>query len=92
MCLLHDFRLLCDAARQTAVLIVAEREFGKSFADPRPVTFLYYELTVNKEGIPGIPALYFKASKKLASQAANCDVTEAFEKELGLAGAFTSVQ
>lgn len=82
--LLNDFRLLCDTARHTAVLIVGEREFGNSFGDSQPVNFSFYDLTLNREGIPGIPALYFKLTKKVKSKVSYHDITEAFQDELGL--------
>ncbi|HTQ98713.1 MAG TPA: hypothetical protein VMH83_01935 [Candidatus Acidoferrum sp.] len=83
-CLLHDFRLLAAKGGKPATLIIAEREFGVSYADPAPVNFTFYELKQNKEGLVGRPLFWF--DKVRTQQAAKpwCDVGEAFDKELGL--------
>ena len=83
-CVLHDFRLLADAAHQSTVLIIAARAFGETLADEQPVTFERFRLTRNSEGEVGAPALYFKFEKRWKSAKAYCDVGEAFQSELGI--------
>lgn len=82
--LLHDFRLLIDAEKHAAVLVTATRQFGGSFADSRPVTFEFFALTHNAEGVVGWPTFYFKSYKKEKSKKAYQDVGEAFKGELGI--------
>ena len=84
--LLHDFRLFIDPAKHSAALIVAEREFGESFADSRPVTFRYYRLARNQEQTPGEPTVYFATWKDFTSKKSYPGVTTAFQEELGLLG------
>jgi hypothetical protein len=83
-CLLRDFRLVQDNGKASTRLIVAEREFGDSFVSPGTVHFTYYDLTENKDGLVGWPALYFKAVKTADSKQPYCDVNDAFDKELHL--------
>jgi hypothetical protein len=82
--LLHDFRLFTDATHHAAVLVTATRRFGESFADTQPVTFEYFRLARNEEGIPGWATFYFKAYKKEESKKPHQDVNEAFKSELGI--------
>ena len=82
--LLTDFRLFVDAVHHTAVIIIANREFGASFYDSQPVEFEYFKLTRNEEGEVGLPVLYFKSYKKSVSKGAHRDVNEAFKSELGI--------
>jgi hypothetical protein len=84
-CVLHDFRLLTDARHRSAVLVIADRKFGKNFADKQPVTFELYRLTRNDEELPGAPALYFKFETLWKSGKSYADVGEAFQGELGIA-------
>lgn len=83
-CLLNDFRLVPGSGRQAARLVVAEREFGASYAAPGIVHFTYYELTRNRDELPGRPPLYFQARMRTDSRQAYCDVNEAFDRELHL--------
>ncbi|ULU26566.1 carbapenem self-resistance protein CarG family protein [Dyella terrae] len=83
-CVLHDMRLLSGGKSQPALLIIANREFGQSYADDAPVHFDYYELTENEEGLPGHPAFYFRATRSTKARANYCDVDDAFDKELHL--------
>ena len=88
-CVLHDFRLLTDNVHHSAVLIVADRKFGKNFADKQPVTFDLYRLTRNQQELPGAPALYFKFEKQWKSGKSYADVNDAFQAELGIASGRT---
>jgi hypothetical protein len=83
-CLLHDFRLLTRQGKVPTTLILADRELGDSFANPAPVTFTYFLLRHDTQGMPGFPPYSFELSHASRSKAAYCDVGEAFQKELGL--------
>ena len=79
-CVLSDLRI--DQSRGTVRLIVASRERGDSYADPRVVEFTWYELKRNADGTPGRPPLYFAKARSQSTQNAYCDVDEAFAREL----------
>lgn len=83
-CVLNDFRLLRSSDGRSAILIMAHRDLGASFADPAVVHFDYYTLAKNEDGTPGHPAFYFLFQKRTAAKASYCDVNEAFDKELHL--------
>ncbi len=83
-CVLQDFRLFADPGKHSAVLITATRKFGASFADEQLVTFEYFRLTRNAEGLPGSPALYFNFEKRWDSKKPFCDVNDAFRDELNI--------
>jgi len=82
--LLNDFRLLLDREHHSAVLITAEREFGSSYADSRPVQFQLYQLAFNENAVAGFPTAYFRRGKAFTSQKPYQDVGVAFEGELKL--------
>jgi hypothetical protein len=79
---LQDFRLFIDATHHAAVLITATRRFGESYADSQPVTFEYFKLTRNEDGIPGWATFRFQSYKKEKSKKPYQDVNEAFQGEL----------
>ena len=83
-CLLHDFRLFTAPHQRKVQLVVAEREMGGNFADAAAVTFKFYDLKENVEGIPGRPSYYFTLSHSQAAKQPYCDVGAAFKGELGL--------
>jgi len=83
-CVLHDFRLLSAGDGRPALLIVADRDFGESYADAATVHFDYYELVHNKDFVPGWPEFYFRAKRSTTAHAKYCDVNDAFDKELHL--------
>lgn len=83
-CVLHDYRLLTASDGRPAVLIVADRDLGESYADDATVHFDYYELAQNQDGIPGRPGFYFAAKHSSTAHAVYCDVNDAFDKELHL--------
>ncbi len=83
-CVLHDFRLLAGSGATPATLILADRAMGNSFADPGAVTFTYFTLASNTEGVPGFPRYSFEQSRATRSKAHYCDVEDAFQKELGI--------
>ncbi len=83
-CLLHDFRLLKTPTKDGVRLIVAARELGQSYAEENNVTFEYYVLKKNSEGIAGRPLYYFEKSGSSKAKRKYCDVTAAFKEEFGL--------
>lgn len=83
-CLLRDFRVLQPVGRSGAMLVVAERALGESYASPAPVTFRFYRLRRNDAGEVGRPRVYFEFDHAQASARPYCDVGEAFQQELGL--------
>jgi len=82
-CLLHDVRLLAPTANADATLILADRELGDSFASPAPVTFRFFELKKNSEGMPGRPVYYFEFAQERQAAKAYCDVGDALQAEIG---------
>jgi hypothetical protein len=83
-CVLHDFRLLRDAAHHTAVLIAADRKLGETYADSQPVTFIFYKLAKNTGEEIGRGVVYFKYDHETTSKQPYCDVGKAFQIELGI--------
>ena len=83
-CILHDFRLLAGSGKTPAVLILADRDMGKSYIDSEEVTFTYFTLAIRNDGTPGFPPYSFEQTRSIKSKARYCDVTEAFQKELGI--------
>ena len=83
-CLLHDFRLLRSSKGAPAMVAVADREMGESYADKAKVSFRFYRLAQNTEGLPGRPTYSFELVKTEKAKASYCDVGEAFARELGL--------
>ncbi|MET0934664.1 MAG: hypothetical protein ABWX83_01665 [Luteibacter sp.] len=83
-CQLKDFRLIDAANGKPAQLVIGERDFGESFADPAPVHFDYYELTENTAGDVGDPLYWFRHIRRVDAARPYCDVNEAFDKDLHL--------
>jgi hypothetical protein len=83
-CVLHDFRLLAGHGKDSATLILADRDLGEDYASPAKVTFTYYSLMRDSSSSPGLPPYAFKQSRTVDAKAAYCDVEEAFNRELGL--------
>lgn len=83
-CRLRDVRLLAATATADAVLIVADRDLGDSFASPAPVTFRYFTLRHNVDDGPGWPVYYFAFDHERRAMQPYCDVGEAFRAELGV--------
>jgi len=82
-CVLQDFRII-KRQNGPAQLILAKRDFGKTFVDPGLVTFHFFELQDNKQGIPGRPKYYYEESQVLRTKRSYCDVGDAFQKELNV--------
>lgn len=83
-CVLHDFRLIAGFGTTPATLILADRAMGNSFADSETVTFTFFTLASNAEGMPGSPRYSFEQSRITKSQKHYCDVEKAFQNELGI--------
>ena len=83
-CVLHDFRLLRSSKGAPPMVVVADREMGDSYADKAAVSFRFYRLVQNTEGMPGRPLYSFELVKTEKAKASYCDVGEAFQRELGL--------
>lgn len=84
-CVLRDLRLLRSKndPKAPVILVSGEREFGETYADVRPVTFVVYRLVYDSEAV-GWPPFYFQASRTIRSRGKYCDVNDAFYRELGL--------
>lgn len=83
-CLLHDFRLLRATAQAPALLVLADRDLGPSFASPAPVRLRVLALRRNDEGLVGRPVLYFEVVRDFRARKTACDVGDALSAELGL--------
>jgi hypothetical protein len=83
-CVLHDFRLLKSKHGKGALLIVADRIMSDSYFENNSVSFKYFRLEANPEGVVGRPSLYFSLSEVRQAKLKYCDVNEAFRSELGL--------
>jgi len=82
--MLHDFRVLKSKGRKGAMLVIADRALGESYADKTSVTFKFYELIANQERLPGRPLYFFELKMTESARQIYCDVGEAFSKELQL--------
>jgi hypothetical protein len=83
-CVLHDFRLIAARRPASVQLIVANREFGENYASVAEVTFDFYALRKNAQGVPGRPLYYYELTRSLKAKHTYCDVGRAFRYELGL--------
>ena len=81
-CMLHDMRLL-DNGNQ-ARLVIAQRDFGQSYADAAPVHFDVYRFEHNTDGVPGFLPYDFRFERRIEAKRHYCDVERAFHDELGL--------
>jgi len=83
-CVLEDVFLIRSKSdsQAPALLVRATRDFGETFGDTMPVTFVVYRLVTDSMGL-GSP-YSFRAIRTIHSRRRFCDVGEAFEKELGL--------
>jgi hypothetical protein len=82
-CVVADLRLL-QPRTGPDLLVVGRRDFGESYADSMPVTFIVYSLAISDEGVFGIPPYQFTPDRTIRSRARYCDVGDAFRAELGL--------
>lgn len=91
-CVLDDFRVVNNGKEHETWLILADRKFGETYISAEPVTFTYYKLTFNKDGVPGFPPFSFEYWKTVQTQQKYCDVETAFASELGLGPDRTDIQ
>lgn len=93
-CQLRSIAALRNPARKQdpVVLIVGEREFGKSYADTAAVRFVVYEMVRARDRVPGWPSVYFRAARTIEAKAKYCDVNEAFAAELGFRPSIAGAQ
>ncbi|QWT21348.1 hypothetical protein KPL74_04940 [Bacillus sp. NP157] len=82
-CTLHTFRLFHAKGTKGTQLVIADRDFGHSFADTAPVHFSFYRLASHEDDGIG-PPQSFDFDHASDAAASYCDVDEALEKELGL--------
>lgn len=82
-CLLHDFRFFRRKPHAPLELVIADRDYGDSFVDVRPVTFRRYALTRNVDAEPGAPTWSFQLRATRVSEKSYCDVGGAFRSEPG---------
>lgn len=82
-CLLHDFRFFRRKPHVPLELVVADRDYGDSFVDVRPVTFRLYALIRNVDSEPGAPTWSFQLRATRVSVKSYCDVGDAFKSEAG---------
>jgi hypothetical protein len=80
-CVLHDFRFFRRTPHAPLELVVAERDYGQSFVDVRPVTFRSYALIRNVDEQAGDPAWRFQLRATTESAKSYCDVGDAFKAE-----------
>ena len=81
-CILRDFRLIRFHRRIRPILVMAEREFGQSYADKMPVKFTYFHLFKNKDHFPGDAYWKYVPQKVIKSKKKYCDVTKSFTELL----------
>jgi hypothetical protein len=91
-CQLHTFRLLRGSKENATYVLMADRAPGHSYADSETVTFSYFKLTFNVDGLPGLPTAYFKLVQTEKAQKKYCDVNAAIKVELGLEGAMAQAK
>lgn len=81
-CILRSVVLVRRIKDSSLSVIVVNRDFGRSYNDAAQITFNFYGLTRNYDGIPGWPPIYWKLEKTVKSIANYCDATEALKSEL----------
>lgn len=79
-CMVSSARALREGERLRVVYAQRKGEWS----DKKPVSFQIFELTVNDEGAPGTPPIYFVLKKTVVSKTAYCDVDAALDKEAAL--------
>ncbi len=83
-CMLHDYRIYAAGKKRKKVVVLAHRDFSRSFNEMNTVRFEFYRLVKNRKGIPGEPAYYYKRFKTITAKKKYCDVNQALKSELGL--------
>ncbi|UPG92173.1 hypothetical protein L2Y96_10520 [Luteibacter aegosomaticola] len=83
-CTLHTFRIFYSNDTKGTQLVIADREFGKSFADTEEVHFTFYRLVDHSDDGAGDAPHSFDFDRVVEAKARYCDVDEALQKELGM--------
>jgi hypothetical protein len=78
-CVLRDIRLARFKKGASYYLVIADRPIGQSYTDSVNIKFMFYRLIYDEEESRFI----YEKVKEMDSRDKYCDVTEAFEKELG---------
>ena len=78
-CVLREMRLVKFKRGASYYLVIADRPIGESYVDSVNVKFLFYRLIYSEDESRFI----YEKVKEINSKDKYCDVTEAFEKELG---------
>ena len=81
-CTLGDLRVIRRGRAQPVEVVIAERDFGTSYADSAPVRFDFYALRANTEPIG--PKYLFQHLRTVRAEGTYCDVDDAFDRELRL--------
>jgi hypothetical protein len=83
-CTLHTFRLFHSQDIKGTQLVIADREFGKTFADTEKVHFTFYRLVDHSNDGAGDAPHSFDFVRMVDATKRYCDVDEALHKELGM--------
>lgn len=83
-CTLHTFRLFHSKDVKGTQLVIADREFGKTFADTERVHFTFYRLVDHSDDGAGDAPHSFDFDRVVDASKRYCDVDEALQKELGM--------
>lgn len=81
-CTITDYTLVQVNDESALVLLKSSRPTTDGYGGKHPVTFEFYKLTRNEEGIPGDPHRYWQPHKAITSKQTYCDVHNAMKAEL----------
>ncbi|WP_419798860.1 MAG: carbapenem self-resistance protein CarG family protein [Terasakiella sp.] len=81
-CTVTDFTLIRTDNDPALVLLRSSRPITDGYSGNYPVTFEFYKLTRNEEGLPGDPYRYWKWYKSITSKQKYCDVHKAMNAEI----------
>ncbi|GGF60877.1 hypothetical protein GCM10011332_13320 [Terasakiella brassicae] len=81
-CTVTDYILTKTNEDQALELLKASRPTTDGYGGEHTVTFEFYKLTRNDEGIPGDPHRYWQRYKSITSKQKYCDVHNAMKAEL----------
>lgn len=83
-CTLHTFRIFHSNDTTGTQLVIADRDFGTSFADSEKVHFTFYRLVDHSDDGAGDAPHSFDFDRVVDAATRYCDVDEALQKELGM--------
>ncbi len=81
-CTVTDYTLIRADDELALVLLKSSRPTIDGYGGKYPVTFEFYKLIRNEEGIPGDPHRYWQRYKTITSKQIYCDVHNAMKAEL----------